>query len=83
LRNRIFGSLRLATTINPNGTIKKVEITQSSGEPVLDNAALQIVHQAAPFDALPPEILKDYDLYEIIRTWHFEISGLSTSFGVK
>jgi protein TonB len=78
LQNKIFGSLRLATTLKQNGTIKSVEILQSSGFSILDNAALQIVHMASPFPAFPPEIRKDTDQLEIIRTWNFEISGLST-----
>ena len=79
LSQKIFGSLRLATTLKPNGTIHSVEILQSSGHSVLDNAALQIVHLASPFPPFPPEIRKDTDQLEIIRTWNFEISGLSTN----
>lgn len=79
LARKIFGSLRLATTLKPNGTIHSVEILHSSGFAVLDNAALQIVHLASPFPPFPPEIRKDTDQLEIIRTWNFEISGLSTN----
>lgn len=79
LSQKIFGSLRLATTLKPNGTIHSVEILQSSGHSILDNAALQIVHLASPFPPFPPEIRKDTDQLEIIRTWNFEISGLSTN----
>jgi protein TonB len=78
LQNKIFGSLRLATTLKQNGTIKSVEILQSSGFSVLDNAALQIVHLASPFPPFPQEIRKNTDQLEIIRTWNFEINGLST-----
>lgn len=79
----IYGKLRLATVLRPNGTIHSVEILQSSGHNILDNAALQIVHLAAPFPAFPQEIRKDVDQLEIIRTWHFELSGLSTSTNPK
>lgn len=79
----IYGKLRLATVLRPNGTIHSVEILQSSGHNILDNAALQIVHLAAPFPAFPQEIRKDVDQLEIIRTWHFELSGLSTSTNSK
>jgi len=65
--------------INPNGTIHSVEILESSGHRILDQAAVQIVHLAAPFQSFPPEIRREYDRLEIIRTWQFEISGLSTS----
>jgi protein TonB len=79
LKEGIFGQLRLATVIKANGTIVRVELLQSSGHSILDNAALQIVHRAAPYAPFPPEIRKDYDQLEIIRTWRFEITGLSTS----
>lgn len=79
LREGVFGSLRLATTLKTNGTIHSVEILKSSGHRVLDDAALQIVHLSSPFSPFPQEIRKDIDLLEIIRTWHFEIDGLSTS----
>ncbi len=79
VQQKIFGKLRLATILRPNGTIHSVEILQSSGHSILDNAALQIVHLAAPFAAFPQEIRKDIDQLEIIRTWHFELNGLSTS----
>lgn len=74
----IFGQLRLATTLKADGTIVSVEISESSGHSILDNAALQIVHRAAPYAPFPPEISKDWDQLEIIRTWRFEITGLST-----
>ena len=79
VRQQIVGKLRLATILRPNGTIHSVEILQSSGHSVLDDAALQIVHLAAPFPPFPSEIRKDVDQLEIIRTWHFELSGLTTS----
>jgi len=79
LSQKIFGQLRMETTINANGTIESVSLTQSSGHRILDQAALKIVHLAAPFDPFPPEIAKDVDQLVIIRTWRFEITGLSTN----
>jgi protein TonB len=79
LNEGIFGQLRLLTTVKANGTIVDVELMQSSGYSILDNAAMQIVHLAAPFAPFPPEISKDTDQLEIIRTWRFDITGLSTS----
>ena len=79
LANKIFGELRLATTVKANGTIAKVEILQSSGHRLLDDAALQIVRLASPFAPFPKDIRREYDQLEIIRTWHFEITGLSTT----
>jgi len=78
LQNSIFGRLRLSVLIRADGSLEKVEVLQSSGETILDDAAVQIVKLAAPFRPFPPEIHKDADKLEIIRTWSFEITGLST-----
>lgn len=79
LNRNITGNLRLSVAINPDGSVHEVEILQSSGQRVLDQAAIQIVHLAAPYNQFPPEIRQDIDRLEIIRTWNFEITGLSTS----
>lgn len=75
----ITGSLRLQSIIKWDGSLIKAEILDSSGHRILDDAALQIIHRAAPFQPFPTDIRKDYDQMAIIRTWHFEINGLSTS----
>lgn len=79
LRNEIFGSLRLSVLILPNGNVEKVEILQSSGHGILDEAAAQIVRLSSPFQPFPREIRKTADKLEIIRTWRFEITGLKTT----
>lgn len=78
LKNNIFGSLRLSVRIRANGTISEVELLKSSGHKILDDAAIRIVRLSSPFDAFPPEIRSKTDIFEIIRTWEFEITGLST-----
>ncbi|WNO09354.1 energy transducer TonB [Teredinibacter sp. KSP-S5-2] len=78
LQKQIFGNLRLSVTIYPNGAVKSVEVLQSSGHSILDRAAEHIVRLASPFAPFPKEIRSTTDQLEIIRTWRFEISGLST-----
>jgi len=75
----IFGSLRLEVGVKTDGSVASIEITNTSGHSLLDEAARQIVKLAAPFNPLPPEIRKDTDIFVIYRTWNFEITGLSTS----
>ncbi len=79
LRNEIFGSLRLSVLLSPSGTVEEVEILQSSGHSILDEAAVHIVKLASPFRSFPKEIRKKADKLEIIRTWRFEITGLKTT----
>ncbi len=79
LRQRITGKLQMAVTLNPNGTIRELKLTEPSGIRLLDEAALQIVRLASPFDPFPTEMRKTTDQLVIIRTWSFEIDGLSTT----
>ena len=79
LQQKITGSLRLQTIVKWDGTLVSANILESSGHKLLDNAALQIIHQAAPFKPFPQEIRKDTDQLAIIRTWNFAIDGLSTT----
>lgn len=78
LEQRIFGSLRLSVIINSDGSIEQVELLERSGYPILDQAALQIVRLSGPFEAFPGEIRQEVDQLDIIRTWRFEITGLTT-----
>lgn len=77
---RISGLLVLDVAINRDGTIRHVDILRTSGQKLLDDAAVRIVRSAAPFAALPPSMSKDTDVLHITRTWIFESgsSGLST-----
>lgn len=79
LNRRITGNLRLSVMINPDGTIYEIKVLQSSGQRILDDAARQIVRLAAPFASFPPEIRKNADRLQIIRTWRFEITGADSS----
>lgn len=78
LRDRLSGKLRIVAVLAPDGSTQNVEILQSSGHRVLDEAAVQIIHLAAPFPPFPPELRKEVDRLEIIRTMRFEITGLTT-----
>jgi len=66
----LYGDLRLAVTILPNGSVDSVEVLLSSGQRVLDQAAIRTVRLASPFAPFPSEI-KQWDKLEIIRTWRF------------
>lgn len=70
-RQGIYGNLRLLVSINRDGTLYEVLVLESSGQPLLDQAALRIVRLAAPFAPFTGD-LADADRLEIIRTWRFE-----------
>lgn len=65
------GDLRMLVVLRFDGSLQDVRILESSGYKTLDNAALRIVRQAAPFQDFPVEMRKAYDQLEIIRTWKF------------
>lgn len=75
----IYGSLRMLVALRPNGSVQEIRILQSSGHLVLDEAAIDIVRLAAPFDPFPVEMLADVDILEIIRTWRFHQGDSFTS----
>ena len=69
-RQQIYGSLRLMVSINSDGSLYEVLVLESSGQPLLDQAAQRIVRLAAPFQPFTGD-LSDVDRLEIIRTWRF------------
>lgn len=79
-RQKIYGNLRLMVAVRADGSVQEVRVLKSSGYPVLDQAAIEIVRLAAPFSAFPPEIRRDTDILEIIRTWQFEKGDRLSSF---
>jgi protein TonB len=78
-RQKLSGSLRLAVTINADGSVKSINVRQTSGHRVLDDAAIRIVRLAAPYARFPQDIREEFDELVITRTWQFEAgSKLST-----
>lgn len=76
----IYGTLRVMVALNPDGTVNDIRILRSSGERVLDEAAVDIVRLAAPFDPFPPEMRANVDVLEIVRTWQFQRGDTFSSF---
>jgi protein TonB len=61
----------LLVSIRRDGSLHEVLVLESSGHAVLDQAAMRIVHLAAPYAPFTGD-LADFDRLEIIRTWRFE-----------
>lgn len=72
-RGHLYGDLTLRVTLNPDGSIynDEVEVTRSSGSPVLDRAARRIVLLGAPYGRFSDELKRDYDIFEIFSTFRF------------
>lgn len=70
-RRGLSGSLLLDVSLNADGSINKINLRRSSGEKVLDDAAMGIVRLAAPFAPFPDGIREETDILHIERTWQF------------
>ena len=70
-QKKIYGSLQLTVEIRADGNVESVEVTRSSGQPILDAAAQYIVKKASPFSPFPADIRRDTDILSITRTWTF------------
>ena len=68
---RMYGSLVVTVSIKSDGSLERVDINRSSGNRILDAAALRIVNLAVPFSPFPADIAKDTDIISITRTWIF------------
>ena len=77
-RRHLTGNLLLDVALNTDGSINGISIRRSSGQQILDDAAIRIVELAAPFAPFPSEIRADLDVLHITRTWKFNESGLTS-----
>ncbi|ROH87305.1 energy transducer TonB [Pseudomethylobacillus aquaticus] len=68
---KLYGRLRMTVSIRQDGSLERIEINQSSGHAVLDDAARRIVELGAPYAPLPDDIRVDTDILSIERTWTF------------
>ena len=62
------------------GQISETRIIQSSGESLLDQAAVDIVSLAAPFEPFPEELKAEADILEIVRTFRFHEGNTLSSY---
>lgn len=67
----LSGSPTLEVVINANGDLDDVVIRISSGSAVLDEAALDILRRAAPFDPFPADVREEYDSLRFAYKWLF------------
>ena len=67
----LTGSPTLEVSISASGELADVIIRKSSGSAVLDQAALDILRRASPFDPFPKEIQAEYDSLRFAYKWLF------------
>ena len=77
-RHHLTGNLVLDVALNGDGSINNIAVLRSSGQKILDDAAIRIVELGAPFAPFPPEMRADIDVLHMTRTWKFN-ETLTTS----
>ncbi len=71
----LYGNLILDVAVRADGSVERVSVLRSSGYPLLDQAAIDIVNLAAPYSPFPPDIAAETDVLDIVRTWQFQRGG--------
>ena len=72
---RLQGELTMRVVIHHTGQLLEVDLLRSSGHPILDEAALETVRQAAPYQPFNVAMRKRYDQLSFTRTWQFSRRG--------
>lgn len=67
----LTGSPTLEVTIDASGQLSEVIIRESSGSKLLDQAALNILQRAAPFDPFPEAVRLDHPELNFVYKWRF------------
>jgi protein TonB len=73
-RRKLAGTVVINIGIRRNGAVERADIVQSSGIPLLDEAALRIAKLAEPYPPLP-KTQEDPDILNVVRTWQFLPGG--------
>ena len=79
-QQQVYGNVRMLISLNASGQISETRIIQSSGESLLDQAAVDIVNLAAPFEPFPEELKAEADIIEIVRTFRFHEGNTLSSY---
>lgn len=66
------GDTVVTVAVRSNGSVETITIVRSSGVPAVDDAIMRIVRSQENYPAFPAALLRDYDVVEIRRTWHFD-----------
>ncbi len=61
----------LEVAITADGDLKEIVVRSSSGYHNLDQAAMEILRIAAPFEPFPQVLRQDYDVLRFAYEWHF------------
>ena len=65
------GDVRLKVSVLSDGSLRQIDLLESSGSAALDRAAVDTVEKLAPFAPFPEALARDTQQLDIVRTWQF------------
>lgn len=77
-RGRIYDSMIITVEIDRHGNVVNIVLNRKSKHEVLNRVVRQIVLAGAPYDRFPPEMAREGDILQIVRTWTFTNDSLAT-----
>ncbi|MEK9775871.1 MAG: hypothetical protein VW339_06975 [Quisquiliibacterium sp.] len=77
-RGMMYDALIITVEIDRHGNVVGVIINRKSRYEPLNRAVREIVYAGAPYDRFPPEMAREGDILQIVRTWTFTNGALST-----
>ena len=69
--NYLDGKVQIMATIDMNGNLINSQILISSGNRLIDNMAINILEESAPFAPFNNNMSNQYSVLEIVRDWNF------------
>ena len=69
--NNLDGRVQIMATIDMNGNLINSKILISSGNRLIDNMAINILEESAPFAPFNNDMSNQYSVLEIVRDWNF------------
>ena len=64
----------VTVAVRSDGSVESITFVRPSGVPAIDEAIRRIVQSQANYQAFPSALLREYDVVEIRRTWHFDMA---------
>jgi protein TonB len=77
-RGRQYDSLIITVEIDKHGNVVDVVVNKKSKYEALNRAVKQIVYAGQPYERFPPEMAREGDILQIVRTWTFTNDALET-----
>ena len=69
--NYLDGKVQIMAIIDMNGNLLNSKILISSGNKLIDEMAIHILEQSAPFAPFNTDMSSQYSVLEIVRDWNF------------